>query len=323
MIAPDHSAQMENMMKTHSDRPRLPKALCAAMASLAAAVAPLGAVIAPLAAVTSPVATLVAPVAAVMAATPLAAQSGPEIMSQVIERQRERLSGIESLLIEQEIMGIPSTLYMVKEMVDGEPTLVAQATLVGGMTVPIPRVALDAWSGSAELYGQLAERFTLDGSDEVHGRPAHRLTIDDFSGLDLGASDVPMTPLRGVFYVDRSDLVILRMELDMEIQAPSGETRVTQLISTLDDYRDVSGYMHPFRSVIAWDGLIEIITNGQSLADLEQQLAQLEDQLRNAPPAQRELFEPLLTPLRQMLSGAPMEVIVTRLEVNVDPPGGR
>lgn len=274
------------------------------------------------------VCAILASVAVLVSATPAAAQSGPEIMQQLIDRQRERLAGIESLLIEQKVMGIATTFYLVREMVDGNPTLVPRMTMMGGMNVPLPRVALDAWSGSAEVYGEWAERFSLDGTDDIDGRPVYRLTIDDFSGIDFGASpgqDAPLTPLSGVLYVDRSDLVILRMEMDIEVAVPTGggETRVTQLVSMLDDYREVNGYLHPFRSSVSWEGLIELLANGQDLAEMERQLAEMEQRLQNAPPAQRSLFENMLEPLRDMLSGAPMETIVTRLEVNVDPPGGR
>lgn len=268
---------------------------------------------------------LVVAVAIVMAATaqPTESQTGPEIMQQMVDRQRERLSDIESLLIEQELMGIPTTLYLVKETVDGQPALVPRVTTFGGMNVPLPRLALDAWSGSAEIYAEWVDRFSLDGTDEVYGRPAYRLTIDDLTGIDFGAPDdeIPMTLSSGVLYVDRADLVMLRMELEMEADpSASGEPQVTRLVSTLDDYREVDGYMHPFRSAVSWEGLIEMMTNGQNAAELERELAVAEQQLANAPPAQRAILEPMLESLRDMLSGAPMETIVTRLEANVDPP---
>jgi len=284
------------MMKTNSDRCRLLKAVC----------------------------VVVGAAAGLMSATAAAAQSGPEIIQQVLDAQRDRLSGIESLLIEQELMGMATTLYLVKETVDGEPTLVVQTTTIAGMNVPLPQIVLDAWSGSAAVYGRWVERFKLDGTDTIEGQPVYRLTIDDFSGIDFGApspDDFPGRPLAGVFYVEQESLVVRRMELDMEIEAPgTGETEVTKLVSTLYDYREVEGYLHPFRTSVSWDGLIRLMSDGRGVAEMERELAELEQRLSEVPPAQREMIEQMLEPMRNMLSGAPMETIVTRLEANVDPP---
>ncbi len=271
-----------------------------------------------------------APVAAVTVATPAAAQSVADIFEHMMDRQRQRLSGIESILIEQETMGVVTTLYMVKEMVDGEPTLIPRMTVVGGMNVPIRGgTAPDAWSGSARVYRQWAERFRLDGTGEVNGRAAYRLAIDDFSGIDLGAppgQDMSMSPRSAVFYVDRSDLVMLRMEMEMDATTDTGETRVVRMASTLDDYRDVDGYLHPFHTSISWEGLTDLGAGGMDPAELEQQFQEMEKRLADMPAAQRAMMERMLKPqierLRDMLGGAPMEIIVTRLEANVDPPGG-
>ena len=272
-----------------------------------------------------------APGAAVTVATPAAAQSAADIFDQMIDRQRERLSGIESILIEQETMGVATTLYMVKEMVDGEPTLVPRMTVVGGMNVPIQGgVAADAWSGSARVHRQWADRFRLDGNVEVNGRAAYRLAIDDFAGIDLGAppgQDTPMTPRSAVFYVDRSDLLMIRMEMELDATTDTGETRIVKMASTMDDYRNVEGYLHPFRTSISWGGLMDLGADGMDPAELEQQLEEMEEQLEDMPADQRALMERMLKPqierLRDMPGGAPMEIIVTRLEANVDPPGGR
>ena len=65
-------------------------------------------------------------------AAAVAAQSAADIFDEMLGHQRQRLSAIESLLIEQETMGVSTTLYMVKEVVDGEPMLVPRMTVVGG-----------------------------------------------------------------------------------------------------------------------------------------------------------------------------------------------
>ncbi len=261
-------------------------------------------------------------------ATPAAAQSAADIFDQMVEQQRQGLSGIENLLIEQETMGVATTLYMVKEVVDGEPMLTPRMTVVGGMTMPIEGTeGPDAWSGSARVHRQWADRFRVDGTEEVNGRPAYRLAIDDFTGIDMGAppgQDAPMTPRSAVFYVDQSDLVMVRMEMELDATTDDGEARVVTMASTMDDYREVDGYLHPFRTSISWQGLTSMAPDGMDPTELEQQLEEMETRLADMPEAQRGMMERMIRPqierLKDMLGGAPMEIIVTRLEANVDPP---
>jgi hypothetical protein len=263
-------------------------------------------------------------------ATSAVAQSAADIFDQMLDRQRQGLSGIESLLIEQETMGVVTTLYMVKEMVDGEPVLMPRMTVVGGMNVPIQgNEGPDAWSGSARVHRQWADRFRLDGTEEINGQPAYRLAIDDFSGIDMGTppgQETPMTPRSAVFYVDQSDLVMVRMEMELDATTDDGETRVVSMASTMDDYREVDGYLHPFRTSISWQGLMDVGADGMDPSELEQQLDEMEERLADMPEAQRGMMERMIKPqmerLREMLGGAPMEIIVTRLEANVDLPGG-
>lgn len=269
-------------------------------------------------------------VVAMMSTTPLAAQSAADIFDQMLDRQRERLSGIENILIEQETMGMVTTLYLVKELVDGEPTLKPRMTSVGGMSVPLDGEAgPDAWSGSPSVHRQWADRFRVDGTEDINGRTAYRLAIDDFSGIDMGAppgQDAQMAPRSAVFYVDREDLVMLRMEMKLDAVGEGGESRVVDMASTMDDYREVDGYLHPFRTSISWQGLTDLGADGMDPDELEEQLAEMEKRLEDMPAAQRGMVERMLRPqierLRDMLGGAPMEIIVTRLDANVEPPTG-
>jgi hypothetical protein len=269
------------------------------------------------------------PVATVMA-TPAVAQSAADIFDQMLDRQRQGLSGIDNLLIEQETMGVVTTLYLVKEMVDGEPVLRPRMTIVGGMNVPIQgSEGPDAWSGSARVHRQWADRFRVDGTEDVNGRAVYRLAIDDFAGIDMGTppgQDTPMTPRSAVFYVDKSDLVMVRMEMELATTTDDGEARVVTMASTMDDYRDIDGYLHPFRTSISWQGLTAMVPDGMDSSELEQQLEEMETRLADMPTAQRGMVERMLKPqierLRDMLDGAPMEIIVTKLEANVAPPGG-
>ena len=92
------------------------------------------------------------------------------------------------------------------------------------------------------------------------------------------------------------------------------------------NYREVGGYLHPFHTSISWQGLTDLGGGGMDPDALEEQLAEMEKRLDDMPVAQRDMMERILKPqierLRDMLGGAPIEIVVTRLDVNVDPPGG-
>ncbi len=141
-------------MKTSSDLPRLLTAVCVALVSTSVA-------------------------------TSVSAQNGPDLMRQMMELQLARLVNIDNLLIEQEVMGVSTTLYLVKETVNGQPTLVPRVTISGGDAMPCEGDApLTGWSGSPEFYVRFADRFVLDATTDFEGRPAYRLAITDFSGIN-------------------------------------------------------------------------------------------------------------------------------------------
>jgi hypothetical protein len=282
-------------MKTSSDRPRLLTTVCIAVAALSVA-------------------------------TSAVAQSGPEIMRQMMERQLARLANIDDLLIEQEVMGVSTTLYLVKEMVRGQPTLVPRMTVVGGENMPMSGdVPPSGWSGSPEFYVQWADRFELDGTAEFDGRPAYRLLINDFSGIDLGAppgQNASVRPSTGTLYLDRANLVVLRLEMEMEVDLPFG-SEPAKFTLDLTDYTDIEGYLHPLRSAMSWDGLMNMIGSGRDPAALQQQLADLEQIIQEAPTAQRAMLQRMVAPLREMLAGEPIVTNITRLEANIGPPAVR
>jgi len=196
---------------------------------------------------------------------------------------------------------------------------------VGSETMPIEAdVPLNGWSGSPEFYVQFEDRFVLDGTAEFEGRPAYRLAITDFSGMNLGAppgQSVSVRPSAGTLYLDRSNLVVLRleMEMEMEVDLPFGSKPATFTLD-LTDYTDVAGYLHPLRSAMSWDGLNNLMGSDRDPAELQQQLTDLEERIQNAPAAQRIMLQRMVAPLREMLVGEPVVTDITRLEANVDPP---
>lgn len=127
-------------MRTRSPHPRILTALVVATTIIAGAIVPI---------------------------SPLRAQSAADIFDQMIERQLDRLSGIENILLEQETMGVVTTVYLVKEMVDGAPVLKPHRTVMGGVNLPLDGGGMgpDAWSGSPRVHRQWSDRFRVDGTE--------------------------------------------------------------------------------------------------------------------------------------------------------------
>ncbi len=275
-----------------------------------------------------PIRTLMLTATLVAAPAIAVAQSPAEIVGRMMERYSESTANIDNLLVEQDVMGMPSSIFLVKELVDGGPMFVPQTTIVAGNRIPTEgRPSASPWSGSVQGFRQMADRFELEGTEDVDGRSAYRLVLDDFSGFDMGAplgQDMTMQPSRAVFLIDRDRLVMLRMEMDAEIVTESGEPRTVHIQSTFSDYRDVEGMLHPFLTSIAMEGMMDAIGGGDP-DELRSQLEEMERQLESMTGPGRDMAERMMGPqierLRDMLGGAPMEIRVTSIRANVDPPG--
>lgn len=271
--------------------------------------------------------------AAVTAPQPVAAQSADEILSRAMEAHEERLAGVDDILLRQEILGFSTVTYMVKEMVDGRPVLRTRSSLdgdvqVGGDELDPGELAGEIWADPWGMYHEGMDRWQVDGQGTVNGQSTWQLSLEDFDGMDWRASipgeDAPFHPTRLAMELDQDRLVPLTMQVQGEV-AEGQEVRPVSVQIRFSDYREVEGYLHPFRIAMELD----MASVGMSPQEAEQARAgmdQLREQLEQIPEAQRQMMEEMLgdqlRALEGMLAGEgfEVEIRVTELQVNSGPP---
>lgn len=259
--------------------------------------------------------------AAILVAAPAAlAQTPADIMTTMMDRYRDQVSGIDNYRVTQQVMGFEDTTTMEKTMVDGFPVFRPVATEgEAQMDVESPY----------SMMPKLADRGTLEGTETVDGEETWALSFD-VEGLDLetmepgGAGDFDMKSLR--FWVDTDDYLIRKMHMEGEV-VDEGTARPIDMTALLTDYRQVDGMWHPFRMEMTARGLMGAAGNGMSeeeMAETRAQLQQMQQQLESMPEAQREQIEKMMGPqmeqLESMLQSGEFNatVVVESLETNVD-----
>jgi hypothetical protein len=258
-------------------------------------------------------------------------QTAAQLMSRAMDAQAARLAQVNDITITQDVMGMSVGMYMDKRVTDGTPVLVPVSMVMGGTVTAVPQDEMAAdWSNPFQQTW--AERARLAGTDEVDGRRVQVLAMDDFTGLDLpsmpgdaGGMDFRPRSLR--FALD-DDLLIRKVEIEAQVMQEDGSASPVHMTMFMEDYREVSGYLHPFRTRMISKGLLGAVDVDQE--QLRSQLEEMRKQLASMPEAQRAMVESMMGPqmerLESMLSSGDgnieMTITVTDLKVNAGPPRG-
>ncbi len=279
-----------------------------------------------------------APLALTMATLLLPAvlqgQSGPEVARAMMKEHEARLARVENVTITQELLGFEATVYMEKQMVNGHPVLVPVQTVAAGRTLDEKDQQHGGLLMPYESQEAFIERARLEGRAEVGGRSCHVLVVEDFQGLDWSApsgGDGELEPRKGTFYVDRQDNLVRKIVIEGDMRNEGKLSPVT-MEATLEDYREVDGFLHPFRTVMNMKGVMEAVGEDFDREEMEQQLAEMREQLEGMPEAQRKMIEGMMGPqmqrIEEMLAsssaegGMQMVTTVKELKVNAGPPQG-
>lgn len=253
--------------------------------------------------------------------------SAAEVLEAALAHHEARTSGIENYTIVQNVMGVESTIYYERDTLDGRPVFRQRHMTVGGASVAVDDDELGSHHG---MLASAVDHVRLQGTETVQGRTTHVLAIDDLSTLP-GFAPVPQEAgevelRRATLYLDAADHVIRRMVMEGTTNV-DGRSQPITMEFQLEDYRDIQGLMHPFRSVMKTTGPAP----GMSPADIEEARRSLEEMkatMAKMSEAERKMvagmIEPQLKQLEQMLSGGGMEFVVevTDLQVNTGPPAG-
>lgn len=270
---------------------------------------------------------------AFLAMLPAAAhgQSAGEIMRRAMDAQAARLAAVNDVTITQEVMGMDVGMYMEKRIIDGTPVLVPVSMIMGGRVTAVPQDEAAAdWSNPFQQTW--AERARLEGTDQVDGHSVRVLVMDDFTGLDMpgmpgemGSADLRLRSMR--LSLD-DDHLIRKVEMDAQAVQEDGSATPVEITMFMQDYREVDGYLHPFRTRTITKGVLGAVDVDQE--ELRAQLEEMKKQLASMPEAQRAMMERMMGPqmesLQAMLSSdegdMEMSITVTDLKVNAGPPRG-
>lgn len=291
-------------------------------------------------------ATVVAGAGLTVGPAPAAAQTAGEILETALERYETRMEGIEDYTVVQSTGGSSTTLYYERvESEDGRPRFrsatpmqLAAEVGEGPMGELMEGGGGEVAGGIADPYAmfdELASRAELRGTGTVEGRDAYVISVEDLSGVDFGAATAAAgagEARRGSFepqtmklWLDTERYVTLRTVVTGTLEM-QGEASEVTMDARMSDYREVDGMLHPFRTEVDMEGMMDAMPAGER-AELEKAREQLEKQLEGMSEEQRAMMERMMEKrmpgMEEAMKGAgpmTMALEVEELRVNEGPP---
>jgi len=254
----------------------------------------------------------------------LFAQSSQEILDNMIEQYTNSIEDVETLMMVTRIEGFietePDTTYYRKVMQDGFPTL---QTVNSGSESPASN-----YYNVQENYDAIVENSTYEGTEEVNGRQAHVLFIEDVRALynemvttPEGQQQQQAEPQSGRMYIDAEDYIPIRMSFEINYE---GEyTGSADMM--MSDIRDVDGMLIPFKMEMKIAGISGSMS-AEEMAETEQNIRDLEEQMKNASDLQKRIMEravkPQLERLQKILEEGAMTMttIIEDVQTNITIP---
>lgn len=248
------------------------------------------------------------------------AQSPEEIMNRMISQYSNSLDGIETMMTVSTMDGFmqtdePDTTYYRKVTLE-DGTNVLEDVSSGGDTP-----GADYWNFKKN-FDAIAENSSYEGTEVVDGREAHVIFIEDVSAL-YGQTMGEMEdgeqgePQSGRFYIDAEDYIPIRMSFDVQFDGEySGAVDVN-----MKDYQSVDGVQMAFLTEIAMEGISDQFS-AEELAEAQQGMRELREQLENASGMQKRIMEraikPQLERMEKILEDGNMTMSVKILEARTN-----
>ena len=230
-------------------------------------------------------------------AQPTAAQ----LADQVDRINEERIAQIDRLEIVSEITGgmlagMETRSIYEKSTRDGRQVLVP---------VEVDDISeIGEFSGQFDdMMGEMIRHASSIENDTYNGAVVYRVTVDDqeylrqlgetaaFSAEELDEMDGEFMPESVVIWIDRNELITYRVSMKQYIDEDIGIT----VHIKLSDYQNHSGLPIPHLMEMEVEGLDDLVSD-EELAEARRAMAELEEQLEQMPPAQREMIEQQLRP---------------------------
>ncbi|HSQ69135.1 MAG TPA: hypothetical protein VLM41_03550 [Steroidobacteraceae bacterium] len=175
---------------------------------------------------------------------------------------------------------------------------------------------------SAQDIEEFARRAKLVGQESVDGREAFHLVADGLNRTQQ-ADGQEFTLNTINLWVDTREYVPLRMKIDGVAKSAS-ESRPITIEKFDSDYRTVPGstMYEPYRQVMRLSGMLDAAQRAE-MADAQKQFAEMEQQLQQMPPAQRQMvmqqMGPQMAMMKQMASGGGFEMTTEVQQIVVNP----
>ena len=249
---------------------------------------------------------------------PAAGQSAGEIVQEALQRYEQRMEGVQSYTVVQEVMGFESSTRFERKDMDGQTVFVLAGT-----------EGSDAAEGAPQNYhamlDELGEKGSVEGTESVDGEECHVLAVTDFSG-DAFAQFAPpessgeWTPERLRLWVDHDELVPRKMVFEGETTRGGEPTPVT-MTALMRDYREVDGVLHPFTMEVHTEGVGPAMSP-QERKEMQASMRQLKQQMAEMSPQERKMMESMMggqiEKMEKMLSSGAMDFTVQVKEIRVN-----
>lgn len=253
-----------------------------------------------------------------IASTHLAAQSVADIVERMYDSYERQAAGVDNYTLVQSVLGIETTSYFQKEVVDGRPVFMLRDSGTGGLSFSLGDE--QAGVGDFFLWGdELIEHGRYAGQEQIGASAVHVLAVDDLSQLDIAQpttpDDMEFEPRTARIFVDDALMVPRRMEFVGDARTNTGPHEVTVRID-LENYLPIESLLVPYKTVVNIEGLGAAID-----PEMRAQLEEMERQLAAMPADQRQMMERMLGPqmeqIQQLMAGGgdAMTIEVTVVDV--------
>jgi len=261
------------------------------------------------------------------------AADAQEIIDKVLQLEEERRAGVNRYVVEQEAMGMVSTIAFERTTVtgpDGKPMDTFQMVLPDDMLSSGPGeepvMSQDDFDDMAQeaVYSVAAfsESAELVGTETVEGRKAYHLVADNLERTRSLEGQQEFTLQTINIWIDADEYVPLRMVMDGTMDTDGTPRPMT--IETIErDYRNVPGsnMYEPYQQVMRLTGELADDTKAQ-MEEARAQLAEFEKQMAEMPESQRNMMMSMMGDqiemMRSMAAGDGIEIVSNVRSITVE-----
>jgi outer membrane lipoprotein-sorting protein len=258
------------------------------------------------------------------------AMTAERVIENMIASYERQMKGVEDFTIVSEMANQGITTYHKRAVVRGKVVykIRTETEVMGTKNVTIYDGDYYWWvedgklkkekmdSPHAILENLKAAQVRYAGTEKIDGHKTHILDVRDLNTVMGGE----MQKVSGKLWVDASDWVIRKMEMDWEIEDDRGQKDVVKFISMAEDFRKVNGMLIPHRTVTTTPSMPKLSPKEEQ--ELREKLAEIKRELEEMPPDERKMFEAMIKPkmeqIEKLLAGSRIEVAVVVKDVKVN-----